>query len=223
MLRKSAQSLYIPLTETNGDEENKPLEESFAPPLEHKPSLLSPSRLLFVASSLIFLILLMVDTPVLRVPEWPGRCAKAVKGKPLVQYALMVDAGSTGSRLHVYRFNFCESSVSPILEDELFVEVKPGLSFYKDDTSRAGMSLQSLMELSMANVSSSMRKCSPVAVKATAGLRVLNEIQVNGILSSVEQTVKSYPFPVHDDKGIAIMDGSDEGISLYEFLEDEGK
>ena len=37
---------------------------------------------------------------------------------PLVQYALMIDAGSTGSRIHIYKFNNCGQS--PMYEYEVF-------------------------------------------------------------------------------------------------------
>ncbi|KAJ2474974.1 Guanosine-diphosphatase, partial [Coemansia sp. RSA 2052] len=47
-------------------------------------------------------------------------------GRPLLQYVLMVDAGSTGSRIHVYKFNYCKNH--PMLEDEIFQQIKPGLS-----------------------------------------------------------------------------------------------
>ena len=47
------------------------------------------------------------------------RCARSSsKTKPIVQYVIMIDAGSTGSRIHVYKFNNC--GPAPELESELF-------------------------------------------------------------------------------------------------------
>ena len=61
----------------------------------------------------------------------------------------MIDAGSTGSRIHVYKFNNC--GPSPELESEVF-EMTPkkeggsGLSSYGDDAEGAAKSLDVLMD-----------------------------------------------------------------------------
>ncbi|TFY74501.1 hypothetical protein EWM64_g9511, partial [Hericium alpestre] len=47
---------------------------------------------------------------------------------PLVQYALMIDAGSTGSRIHIYKFHNC--GPSPTYEYEVFRKARPGLSAF---------------------------------------------------------------------------------------------
>ena len=67
----------------------------------------------------------------------------------------MIDAGSTGSRIHVYRFNNC--GPTPELENEIFeqTEKKPGgsgLSSYKEDAEGAAKSLDPLMDVAMKNV-----------------------------------------------------------------------
>ena len=70
-----------------------------------------------------------------------SKCSRSYsKDKPLIQYALMVDAGSTGSRIHVYKFNNC--GPTPELEDEIFQmtekrEGGSGLSSYKGDAEGA--------------------------------------------------------------------------------------
>ncbi|GAB5591751.1 hypothetical protein Unana1_06651 [Umbelopsis nana] len=143
-----------------------------------------------------------------------SHCTKPHGGKPLVQFALMVDAGSTGSRIHVYKFNNC--GASPALEDEVFVQTIPGLSAYADDPEAAAKSLDVLMQAAVENVPIHLRRCSPIAVKATAGLRLLGEEKSESILSAVHYRLKHhYPFPILKKDGVSIMDGRDEGIYAW--------
>ncbi|TVY19892.1 putative guanosine-diphosphatase [Lachnellula arida] len=143
------------------------------------------------------------------------------KSKPIVQYALMIDAGSTGSRIHVYRFNNCGST--PELEDEKFVMTEKkaggsGLSSFKDDAEGAAASLDVLMDAAMETVPEKLKACSPVAVKATAGLRLLGAERSQKILDAVRTRLETkYPFPVvsKENGGVIIMEGKDEGVFAW--------
>ncbi|KAI9846986.1 MAG: Guanosine-diphosphatase [Sclerophora amabilis] len=150
------------------------------------------------------------------------KCTKSSdSSKPLIQYALMIDAGSTGSRIHVYRFNNCGST--PELESEEFKmtekkEGGSGLSSYKSDAEGAAKSLDPLMKVAMDTVPDSYKSCSPVAVKATAGLRQLGGDLSNKILDAVRERLETvYPFPVvsKENGGVEIMDGKDEGVYAW--------
>ena len=150
------------------------------------------------------------------------RCSKSIdKSKPLIQYALMIDAGSTGSRIHVYKFNNC--GPTPELEDEEFKETEKkkggsGLSSYKADAEGAAKSLDVLMDVALASVPDAYKSCTPVAVKATAGLRMLGTEMSNKILDAVRTRLETqYPFPVvsKENDGVIIMDGKDEGVYAW--------
>lgn len=133
-------------------------------------------------------------------------------GQKATTYALMIDAGSTGSRLHVYTFSHCDSTPGalPKLEDEGFYTTKPGLSSYKGKPREAAESLRELMDNAM-TIPKAERSCTPIAVKATAGLRLLGASESNAILKEVERWLNDeYPFNVVED-GVVIMDGRDEG------------
>ncbi|KAI3391498.1 hypothetical protein diail_7225 [Diaporthe ilicicola] len=150
-------------------------------------------------------------------------CTKSFsKDKPIVQYVNMIDAGSTGSRIHVYKFNNC--GPTPFLENEVFKMTKKvdgkssGLSAYPDDPQAAADSLNILMDEAMATVPDKLKGCSPVAVKATAGLRLLGAEKSQKILDAVRTHLETkYPFPVvsADNEGVAIMDGKDEGVYAW--------
>lgn len=150
------------------------------------------------------------------------RCTKSYsKDKPLVQYALMIDAGSTGSRIHVYRFNNCGPTPELEKEDFKMTEKNPngsGLSSYKGDPEAAAKSLDVLMKVALDSVPEKLQGCSPIAVKATAGLRKLGPEMSKAILAAVRSHLeKDYPFPVVDDEhgGVEVMEGTDEGVYAW--------
>ncbi|WVQ78573.1 hypothetical protein IAT38_000659 [Cryptococcus sp. DSM 104549] len=134
--------------------------------------------------------------------------------KPLVQYALTIDAGSTGSRIHVYKFHNC--GPSPQLEYETFKMLNPGLSAFARDPTAAAASLDPLLEEAYRVVPKSLRKCTPVEVKATAGLRLLGQQESVAILDEVRNRLETnWDFSVNGEKSVEIMDGKDEGVYAW--------
>lgn len=146
------------------------------------------------------------------------QCAKPLDPtKPLVQYVLMIDAGSTGSRIHVYKFNNC-GAVPELEKEAAFKMIQGGLSDYgrRDDWQGAADSLNELMDLAVATVPKHLQGCSPVALKATAGLRLLGLEKSEKVLSTVKIHLETkYPFPVVKENGVIIMDGKDEGVYAW--------
>ena len=134
----------------------------------------------------------------------------------------MIDAGSTGSRIHVYRFNNC--GPTPELEDEGFAMTEKkaggsGLSSFDTDAIGAAKSLDPLLEKALKDVPEEYRSCSPIAVKATAGLRMLGEEKSKAILKAVRERLETnYPFPVvsEEKEGVVIMEGKDEGVEKHQ-------
>jgi guanosine-diphosphatase len=150
------------------------------------------------------------------------KCIKSFsKDKPLIQYALMIDAGSTGSRIHVYKFNNC--GPSPELESEKFEQTAKkdggsGLSAYGEDAEAAAASLDPLLKVALETVPESYQRCSPIAVKATAGLRKIGEKTANATLAAVRNRLETkYPFPVlaAEKGGVEVMDGKDEALYAW--------
>jgi guanosine-diphosphatase len=201
-----------------------------------KPTMAQRSRLvkagIIIAAAFLFLLYLVPSRPsvadIITDKQRPSSSADTVKctksydsSKPLRQYVLMIDAGSTGSRIHVYRFNNC--GPTPELEDEVFkmTEKKKGgsgLSSFKADAEGAAQSLDVLMDAAMQTVPDEYKSCTPVAVKATAGLRLLGEEMSEKILDAVRHRLETvYPFPVvsKESGGVEIMEGKHEGVYAW--------
>jgi guanosine-diphosphatase len=128
----------------------------------------------------------------------------------------MIDAGSTGSRIHIYKFNHC--GAIPAYEYEVFKMTQPGLSAYTGRPQEAAESLDVLLEEAVSVVPPSLWACTPIAVKATAGLRLLGPEKSGEILDAIRLRLHAkYPFSLGDSDGerVTIMDGKDEGVYAW--------
>ncbi|KAK2104446.1 Ectonucleoside triphosphate diphosphohydrolase 5 [Saguinus oedipus] len=97
-------------------------------------------------------------------------------------YGIMFDAGSTGTRIHVYTFVQKMPGQLPILEGEVFDSVKPGLSAFVDQPKQGAETVQGLLEVAKDSIPRSHWKKTPVVLKATAGLRLLPEHKAQALL-----------------------------------------
>lgn len=111
-----------------------------------------------------------------------------------------------------------------------------GLSSYENDPQAAASSLRPLLNSALKRIPKSLQSCSPIQVKATAGLRMIGPTKSESILKEVRRMLeKEYPFPIADGldsksdtaaiqglkenaklrKGIEIMEGRDEGVFAW--------
>uniref|UniRef100_A0A6M2DF99 nucleoside diphosphate phosphatase n=1 Tax=Xenopsylla cheopis TaxID=163159 RepID=A0A6M2DF99_XENCH len=135
-------------------------------------------------------------------------------GKTPPVFAVVIDAGSTGSRVLAYRFHRGFLDGRLILDDELFKQSKPGLSSFADNPSKGAQTIENLLQLAKEVIPTSYYSKTPVMVRATAGLRLLKPEQAENILNSVREVINKSGFLVYDD-AVEIMDGTDEGIMSW--------
>ncbi|XP_074573851.1 apyrase 1-like isoform X1 [Curcuma longa] len=143
---------------------------------------------------LSFVLFLMPRTPatiaILRTKE----SSAAYEGSK--SYAVIFDAGSSGSRVHVFCFDE-NLNLMRIGDDlELFEQKKPGLSAYAKDPQQAAVSLVPLLEKAESVVPKELRHRRPVRVGATAGLRDLGSETSEQILQAVEISASSLRIPM---------------------------
>ncbi|XP_054828461.1 nucleoside diphosphate phosphatase ENTPD5 isoform X4 [Eublepharis macularius] len=129
-------------------------------------------------------------------------------------YGIMFDAGSTGTRIHIYTFVQRSPEKAPELEGEIFESVKPGLSAYADQPQKGAETVRKLLEMAQEAVPPSHWKKTPVVLKATAGLRLLAEHKAQALLSEVRGVFEESPFLVPTNS-VSIMDGTYEGILAW--------
>ncbi|CAI4222950.1 unnamed protein product [Auanema sp. JU1783] len=133
--------------------------------------------------------------------------------QPCRFFAAVIDAGSTGTRLHLYRFvmNQDPHGLPMLVEEETFQEVKPGLSSFNNDPKGAALSVRNLVKIAQDVVPHFLWERTPITLKATAGLRLLPGDMADEILSEVEYELKESGFHLSPNS-VAIMSGSDEGM-----------
>ncbi|KAE9590199.1 hypothetical protein Lal_00027902 [Lupinus albus] len=126
-------------------------------------------------------------------------------------YAVIFDAGSSGSRVHVFHFDHNLDLVNIGNDLELFLQIKPGLSAYAQNPQEAAESLSSLLDKAESVVPREFRPKTPVRVGATAGLRTLEGDTSDRILQTVRDFLKLRSTFRSDADSVTVLDGTQEG------------
>ncbi|KAF4367435.1 hypothetical protein F8388_025853 [Cannabis sativa] len=131
-------------------------------------------------------------------------------------YAVIFDAGSSGSRVHVYQFDSNLDLLSIEGELEIYDHVEPGLSSYASNVTAAAESLIGLLQIAEDAVPQDLHSSTPVRVGATAGLRSLSGNTSEEILEEVRKLLKEKSdFKLESDDSVAVLDGIQEGSYLW--------
>ncbi|XP_001382088.1 ectonucleoside triphosphate diphosphohydrolase 6 isoform X1 [Monodelphis domestica] len=138
---------------------------------------------------------------------------KSVATNQAIFYGIMFDAGSTGTRIHIFKFTQT-SKETPTLTHETFKALKPGLSAYADDVEKSTQGIQELLNVAKEEIPFDLWKVTPLVLKATAGLRLLPGEKAQKLLQKVREVFQASPFLVGDDC-VSIMNGTDEGVSAW--------
>ncbi|XP_025192687.1 ectonucleoside triphosphate diphosphohydrolase 5-like [Melanaphis sacchari] len=174
-----------------------------------KPKINQTKYLLYSIFVIIFLVISSYYT--LYKPDYGNIIVNAQPlSEPTNMYAVIIDAGSTGSRVLAFAFQKTPGNYLE-LKNEIFVEVKPGLCSFADNPTKAATSINELLTKAIDFVPEQYRENTPLIMRATAGLRLLPVAISDEILNEVKTLFKGSPFRTNENS-VGIMDGIDEGL-----------
>jgi len=132
-------------------------------------------------------------------------------------YVLIIDAGSSGSRLRMYRtIDNGVAEICPREEDEDSFESEPGLSSYVDTPDDAGPSLDGLIKAATKYVPESHQSQTPLWIKATAGMRLVPREKLSALLDTINKHLNgadtANPFKFMDSE---VLGGEEEAVFAW--------
>lgn len=153
------------------------------------------------------------------------------------QYGIVIDAGSSGSRLHIYQWDWPQytlhteeknqdhedtngvmllKSVPQIHQQKNWThKISPGLSSFKDKPSQAySKHIKELLDFAKDIIPADKIPETPIFIQATAGMRLLSkrkqELILDGLCNSIRSETKFLLEDCHSQ--IQIIDGETEGL-----------
>ncbi|CAH3147006.1 unnamed protein product [Pocillopora meandrina] len=133
-------------------------------------------------------------------------------------YAILFDAGSSGTRMEIYKFLASGPSLQPsdvVQIDASPDKVKPGISDLSDDPTQVEAYMNPLLKSAKQTIPEDKQASTPIFLLATAGMRLLPEDQANAILDEVRKLFndkEKCPFLFKNDNDVRIITGKVEGI-----------
>uniref|UniRef100_A0A1J3HN81 apyrase n=1 Tax=Noccaea caerulescens TaxID=107243 RepID=A0A1J3HN81_NOCCA len=164
-------------------------------------------------TSIILLIVTSLVSVAITLGLFYVFCSLLLPGRSKFRYSVVIDAGSSGSRVHVFRY-WIESK-KPVFDfgEENYASLKlnPGLSSFADNPEGASVSVTQLVEFAKGRIPKEMLKRAEIRLMATAGMRLLNVTVQEKILQVTRRVLGASGF-LFRDEWASVISGSDEGI-----------
>lgn len=131
------------------------------------------------------------------------------------QYAVVIDAGSSGSRVYVYSFEPSDSLEKTAIKQVASLKVEPGISAYAGVKKMKPVKqyLQPLISFAKEKIPADAHKKTPLFWYSTAGMRLLSPVKQRRTYKRIEKIIKQQS----DFKIAAIqtISGSMEGVLMW--------
>ncbi|XP_075676516.1 ectonucleoside triphosphate diphosphohydrolase 7-like [Dermatophagoides pteronyssinus] len=138
-----------------------------------------------------------------------------------LQYAVMIDAGSSGSRVYIYVWPPHSGDMRQLLKirmlrdqlgNDVYHTITPGLSSCSSNVSSSSIYMEPLLEFASKHIPKIKHKETPLYIMATAGMRLLDLQTQNAILENLRQEIpKKFAF-LFTANNVAVISGKEEGL-----------
>ncbi|KAL5008133.1 hypothetical protein ScPMuIL_013714 [Solemya velum] len=157
-------------------------------------------------------VLLCLSTAVIMVVA-----ENTYQNRPL-RYGVLLDAGSSGTKIKVYRWPQRRSS-KEIADINLIESMKyrPNIGSFVHHLQDISNYLVSMINIAEEIVPTNLHRNTPIYLMATAGLRIISEDFSEILMDSVRDVFSNStlnPFVFHDD-GVQILSGEEEGVFAW--------
>lgn len=131
---------------------------------------------------------------------------------PVSPYALIADAGSTGTRMYLFHVVDSSPSEAPTV-DVTDLGKGPALSSFQDTPHEAGAAVAKQLLKAAELIPKSYHSAVPLSVLATAGMRLVAPVRANAIYAGLRASLLGGNFPFNANALQArTISGRDEGI-----------
>ncbi|CAG9537364.1 unnamed protein product [Cercopithifilaria johnstoni] len=171
---------------------------------------------LFAAAAFVVFIIILLLFSVL------PNSTEAVDGENHIEwsYSIVIDAGSTGSRLFLYKYRSIDDreliDVKPVLDKlslrPVVKKITPGLSSFRDKPEDASEYIKPLLDYAVAFIPLNKHSYTTLFIFATAGMRLLPIEEQNKLLRNLHQNLPFQTSVQIIPDYIKVIEGKWEGI-----------
>lgn len=138
-------------------------------------------------------------------------------------FAVVLDAGSTGTRAHIFEYEWNDSlcggeGAVQLIVPEINLKVKPGISTIDTQPSSVKSYLSDLKSFLDDNITVDKDYQTPIFFRATAGVRLLPTSHANELMTNVLKELMTWDHYFADESTVRIMSGKEEGVYGWFFL-----